>query len=146
MVAYVVSMSLNAYSEILGTVGCLPAETGGLLLWPADSEHVSDFWFDRNASCTGATYSPDATTMNAMLRDVWRPQGLDWKGFVHSHPRGFDHLSPGDMSYIARLLLGSPDMSSFIAPIVLPELFSFRTFVVLKDNPGIAIPARLHIN
>ncbi len=140
------SMAASAYAEILGTVGALPPETGGLLLGPADSEHISEFWFDRNARCTGATYSPDATTMNAMLREVWRPQGLDWKGFAHSHSSQYGQLSGGDMSYIARLLLGSPGMASFVAPIVLPELFSFRTFVVLRDTPGVAIPARLYLN
>jgi hypothetical protein len=83
--------------------------------------------------------------MDRLLREEWRPRGLDWKGMAHSHPCGVDELTRGDMVYIERLLVGNKDMKRFIAPIVLPESCTIRTFVVVAERPSISLPAQIQL-
>jgi proteasome lid subunit RPN8/RPN11 len=127
------------------TVGAYPPETGGILLGPIGGDDVTDFYFDATAACSGATYTPDHVTLGRKMREEWLPAGLDMKGFVHSHPGGFDRLSGGDLTYIGRLLARNPDMSVFAAPIVIPHAFRLRAIVVLADQPDVQRPTRLQL-
>jgi proteasome lid subunit RPN8/RPN11 len=72
------------------------------------------------------------------LDQEWMPSRIDFKGFCHSHPNGFERLSAGDLRYIERLLVKNPDMPLFAAPIVIPEQFRLRAIVVLREQPGVA--------
>jgi proteasome lid subunit RPN8/RPN11 len=126
--------------QIMRTIGALAPESGGILLGPVGSNDITDFFFDSGGRCTGGTYSPDHVTLQCMMRDEWLPAGIDFKGFVHSHPGGFDRLSAGDLRYIHRLLEKNPDMSGFAAPIVIPQQFRIRAWVVLRTQPTIARP------
>jgi len=141
----VVKIAASAYWNIVTSIGSRPPEHGGLLLGPTESDHISEFWFDSQAQQSCTTYSPDTVKMNLLLREEWRPRGLDWKGIVHSHPSGFEELTRGDRAYIERLLTGNGDMKRFVAPIVLPEAFTIRTFVVLPGRPSLALPAKLEL-
>ena len=136
-------MSRRVRCRIMGSIGARGPETGGILLGPIGSSDITDFYFDATASCSTATYTPDYVTLNRMMRQVWMPGGLDMKGFVHSHPGGFDRLSAGDLEYIHRLLKKNPDMSFFAAPIVIPEAFRLRAIVVLADEPLVQRPTHL---
>src|SRR5438046_5055514 len=99
-----ISMNRHVLCQIMSTIGaCLP-ETGGILLGPIGSSDITDFYFDTTGSCSGVTYTPDVPNLRRKMRDVWLPAGLDFKGFVHSHPGNFDRLSHGDLIYIRRLL------------------------------------------
>ena len=139
----VFKMRSEVYREILYTIGAYPAETGGILLGPIGSNDVTDFFFDNSARCSRATYSPDHVTLSRKLKEEWMPSGIDFKGFVHSHPRTFDRLSFGDMVYIRRLLEINPDMDMFVAPIILPHEYSMRPLVVLKETPSLQRDAEL---
>jgi hypothetical protein len=110
-------------------------EAGGILLGPIDGNAITEFCFDPGGTCTGVTYAPDAASLNRLMREEWLPRGIDMKGFAHSHPENYDHLSPGDLRYIARLLEINPDMEQFAAPIVLPSRFIVRPFVVRRGAP-----------
>ena len=79
------------------------------------------------------------------MKEVWLPAGLDMKGFVHSHPGGFDRLSGGDLEYIRRLLAKNPDMGVFAAPIVIPEAFRLQAIVVLAEQPHLQRPTNLQL-
>lgn len=121
------------------TVGARPCESGGVLLGPSSPGQppgefvVTEFYFDRAARVTGVSYSPDHELINRLLREVWRPKGLECLGFVHSHPEPVTHLSGGDLSYIRRIFACNPGMSSFLAPIVIPDRFWLRPFVVHRE-------------
>lgn len=136
-------IAAEAYCRILAELVSRPAEAGGLLLGPVDSDDITEFFFDIGGICTGATYSPDHVTLNRHLKESWLPSGRDWKGFVHSHPRGYGRLSSGDLAYIGRLLAKSSDMTTFAAPIVLPDEFRFCPFIVRADRPRDPIHAQL---
>lgn len=126
-------MTTDAFQCIMHTIAAEPAESGGLLLGPKDTDLVSLFVLDEGSACTGATYRPDHQTLNRRLRDEWQPAGLAFKGFIHSHPAGFITLSQGDLIYIRRIFEANPSMKSFLAPIVLPEQFWIRPFIVHRD-------------
>ena len=138
-------MSTRVRCQIMCTIGARRPESGGILLGPIGSTDITDFYFDGTASCSSATYTPDYVTLNRMMRQVWMPGGLDMKGFVHSHPGGFDRLSHGDLEYIQRLLKKNSDMSFFAAPIVIPEAFRLRAIVVLADEPLVQRPTHLRL-
>jgi proteasome lid subunit RPN8/RPN11 len=120
--------------EIMRTIGSKPPETGGILLGPIGRSEITAFYFDVTADCTAVTYTPDHDTLRRKMREEWIPAGIDFKGFVHSHP-GFDRLSAGDMSYIKRLLAKNPDIEAFAAPIVVSAEYRLRPIVVLRDHP-----------
>lgn len=130
-------MCRHVHCEVMCTIGARRPETGGILLGPIGSNDITHFYFDETASCSGATYSPDHITLRRKMKEVWLPARVDMKGFVHSHPGGFDRLSDGDLVYIRRLLEKNPDMSVFSAPIVIPHGFRMRAIVVLPDQPGV---------
>jgi proteasome lid subunit RPN8/RPN11 len=121
--------------RIMRTIGAQSPETGGILLGPVGSDVITDYCFDEGARCTGATYAPDYLTLQRKMNEHWLPSGIDMKGFVHSHPGGYDRLSTGDLRYISRLLAKNRDMRVFAAPIVIPEQFRMRAIVVLHDHP-----------
>lgn len=122
--------------RIMNSIGARPAETGGILLGPLDSNDVTDFHYDGTADCTGITYTPDVKTLQQKLNDEWLPAKVDFKGFVHSHPSALDRPSGGDLEFIARLLKSNPDMPHFVAPIVIPEEFRIRFYVIDRNNPN----------
>ena len=136
-------VSKKVHKEIMLTVGARPPETGGILLGPAKCSDVTDYYFDITGDCSGGTYSPDYITLRRKMKEDWLPVGIDMKGFVHSHPAGFAALTAGDLRYIARLLAKNDDMEMFAAPIVLPMQFRICPFVVLRQAPRKACPAKL---
>ena len=140
-----ISISKHVVCQIMCTVGGNAPETGGILLGPIDSSEITDFYFDATAQCTSATYSPDHLTLRRKMREQWIPSGIDFKGFVHSHPGGFDRLSDGDLIYIRRLLDKNPDIKAFAAPIVIPREFRLRPIVVLREEPDVQRIATLRI-
>jgi len=140
-----VALSSFAAGEIMRTIGARDPESGGILLGPIGRPEVTDFYFDPKGTCTGATYTPHHQSLRRMMREEWMPAGIDLKGFVHSHPRGARSLSPGDLSYIGRLLRANPDMDRFVAPVVFPHEFRMQVFVVLAEAPRTPLTARLHL-
>lgn len=130
-------MKSSVLCHIMRTVGARPAETGGILLGPLGSNDITAFYFDETAECTGGTYSPDHLLLRRKLKEDWIPSGIDFKGFVHSHPGRFDRLSGGDLRYIRRLLEKNTDMDFFVAPIVIPQEFRLRPIIVLRCHPDI---------
>jgi len=140
-----ICMSRRVHCAIMCSIGAQRPETGGILLGPAGSNDITDFYFDATASCSGATYTPDHITLRRKMKEDWLPAGLDMKGFVHSHPGGFDRLSCGDLVYIRRLLEKNPDMPFFAAPIVIPQAFRLRAIVVLASQLDIQRPTQLQL-
>ncbi|MDB5328324.1 MAG: UBA/ThiF-type NAD/FAD-binding protein [Phycisphaerales bacterium] len=128
-------MTRHVLCRIMSTVAALPAETGGILLGPIGSDDVTGYFFDTTAQCTSVTYSPNHVLLRQKMKEEWLPYGIDFKGFVHSHPGTSAWLSGGDLTYIRRLLEINTDMNVFIAPIVIPRQFRIRPIVVLREQP-----------
>lgn len=139
----VVPMAHTAYEAILQCIAFRPAESGGILLGPIGRNEVTEFHFDQNGSCTSASYTPDHIGLGRRLKQDWLPSGIDFKGFVHSHPGRLDWLTGGDLRYIERLLRANDDMDLFVAPIVIPPEFRIRPIVVLRTDVRRPRQARL---
>lgn len=140
----VINMMREAFDKAMLAICSRPAESGGLLLGQVGTNDVCDFFFDAGGNFTGASYSPDYVTLNKKLKEEWIPAGIDYKGVVHSHPGSLDTLTDEDLIYIQRLLKANSDMPMFIAPIIIPPEFRMRAMVVFRDNPGIAVEARIN--
>jgi proteasome lid subunit RPN8/RPN11 len=132
------SMTRQVYDQIESTIGCLTAETGGMIGGDRRKGLVTHFHFDGLASKTGVTYSPDVVEVNRVLSEVWTPQGVELLGFVHSHPGGPRQPSPGDLVYAENILKAMPSMSEIILPIVMPkpdtgrfEVLPFTVFLTI---------------
>lgn len=138
-----IRIAKRVYAEIFSTIGARPPESGGILLGPIGENRVTEYFFDAGGSCSSVTYTPDHVTLNRNLQTIWRD--LSIKGFVHSHPEHFPRPSGGDLRYIARLLDRNPEMSVFLAPIVLPAHFTVRPYVVRRADPNRAVEAVLDL-
>src|SRR3954468_6311479 len=80
-------MSSAVYEQVRDTIGSRKAEQGGILGIKEESRIVEHFYFDASAEATNGTYSPDHTTLNNLLKTKWWPEGIEFLGFVHSHPQ-----------------------------------------------------------
>lgn len=138
-------VAISIPRSIMNTVGAAPPESGGILGGLKDSDDITEFIRDDGGTWTGTTYTPDHEGLNRMLRDDWKPRGLDFKGFVHSHPDGYTQLSPRDLEYIRRIFDCNPGMQVFMAPIVLPALFWIRPFIVRRGRRLIVEEAVLEV-
>lgn len=131
-------LARDVYDAIASTVGSMKAEQGGALGWREDERIVRYFRFDDTAARTGATYSPDDKSLNAMFRRDWNPRGIRLAGFVHSHPPGFARPSCGDLAYAKRILAAIPDLPYLALPIAqtVPDTGEFRLvpFLVVRDG------------
>ncbi|MGB1295742.1 MAG: hypothetical protein ACPG6V_09695 [Flavobacteriales bacterium] len=129
-------ITTSAYNEILATIGSKKAETGGMLFGSRDNFVVTRFVFDKDAKTTSATYSVNTAYINPMITKLWEEEGLESLGFIHSHPRGYDKLSPPDKAYLQSQFRLIP-VDYFLAPIVFSArdgAFKFFPFIYHKDQ------------
>ncbi|MDR1213857.1 MAG: ThiF family adenylyltransferase [Propionibacteriaceae bacterium] len=118
----------EAYDLIARTIGRRPAETGAVLGGCRAQGLVTHVHLDHSADVSGVTYSPDIDVVNRLLREEWDPAGVDFMGFVHSHPGGFARPSQGDQIYAERILRALPQLDRLALPIVqtIPDTGIFR--------------------
>ena len=105
----------EVFSQIRESIGsCIP-ETGGIL-GSSDGKHVDHFYFDVTASVTGATYEPDCDKLNLIIQK-WYEKGIEFVGFIHSHPRGAVKPSDPDNLYTTKIMKAF-EMEWFVSLIV----------------------------
>ena len=102
-------------SRIRETVGSQIPETGGIL-GSSDGKHIDYFYFDVTASVTGATYEPDCDKLNLIIQK-WYEKGIEFVGFIHSHPRGAVKPSDPDNLYTTKIMKAF-EMEWFVSLIV----------------------------
>lgn len=128
---------------IESTVGARRAEQGGMFGGRRSRATVTDFHFDTSARRTNSTYTPATSMLNTLLRDEWNPAGIDFLGFVHSHPRGLWRPSSGDCTYAERILDAIPAMDRLLLPIAQtrPDTrrFVLHPFVARRASRGVQI-------
>lgn len=105
----------EVFSRIRETVGSQIPETGGIL-GSSDGKHVDHFYFDVTASVTGATYEPDCDKLNLIIQK-WYEKGIEFVGFIHSHPRGAVKPSDPDNLYTTKIMKAF-EMEWFVSLIV----------------------------
>lgn len=122
------TITREAYDLIAKTVGSRSAETGAVLGGSRAKGLITHVHLDATASLTRTTYSPDINEVNRLLREEWDPMGVEFLGFVHSHPGGYPRPSGGDRVYAERILGALPRLAQLMLPIVqtIPDTGSFQ--------------------
>lgn len=131
-------LTVDVLAAIRASVGSHSPETGGMLGGSREDYVVRHFHFDSTAQRNRATYSPDHMMLNRLLSQEWNPNGINFLGFIHSHPGGPPHPSRGDEIYAARILGAIPDLRYLLLPIVILEAqgggFKIHPFAALRDD------------
>lgn len=129
--------------QIRATIGSLPAETGAALGGIPGSGVVSAVHIDKQATVSAVTYSPDVTSLNRVIRDKWRPRGIEFMGFVHSHPGSYRRPSLGDAAYATRILQVWTQLDRLLLPIVSSAAdtgrFDVVAFSAIRSPRGVDI-------
>lgn len=117
----------EVFSQIRESIGsCIP-ETGGIL-GSSDGKHIDYFYFDKTANVTGATYEPDCNELNPVIRR-WHEKGIEFVGFIHSHPRGAIKPSNPDNLYSHAISYVSPGiMQGLIDAAMSGDSLTVRSF------------------
>lgn len=134
-----------AFAEIVRTVGSERAESGGILLGSRADFVVRKYAHDPTGSRYGSGYDPDVDFLNEVLTRE-RQRGLNFLGFVHSHPRGVNRLSGdwgngiGDLGYIERIFNAMPSLHTFLVPIAFSmddgQDFALIPYVAERNKVG----------
>ena len=132
-------LTTPVYESIKEMIGTRKAESGGILGGNRMTGEVTRFFFDEDPrERTGVAYSPNTKTLNHIVKTQWNPKGVDFLGFVHSHPSCLTHPSGGDEFY-AKLILEVMELPYLLCPIVttVPDSGSFTLYpyvAVLGDD------------
>src|SRR6266568_2246108 len=97
----------EVFTQICRTIGSMHAEQGGILggCRKDGKVEVTRFSFDESAnSRSGVAYTPNNAFLNKIIKQEWRPQGVDYVGSIHSHPAHCIRPSAGDETYAKRIL------------------------------------------
>ena len=136
-------VTADVLTAIENTIGAMPAEHGGMFGGHRPHGVVASYKFDDSAQRTQATYSPNTTMLNTLLRENWNPKAIDFLGFVHSHPRNMWRPSSGDRIYAERILDALPAMDRLLLPIAQtrPDTgeFVLHPFVASRGRLGVDI-------
>ncbi|MEZ6044245.1 MAG: ThiF family adenylyltransferase [Planctomycetaceae bacterium] len=112
-----IKVSRSVIEQIRNSIGAAPAETGGMLGGNRNKNLITHFHLDEMANMSWTTYSPNTDELNEQLQ-VWRSQGTELMGFVHSHPGFHNHPSGGDHVYAQAILSAIPSLKALSIPIV----------------------------
>jgi proteasome lid subunit RPN8/RPN11 len=111
------------YAEIRDRIAAHPPERGGALYGPRHYPFVTHFEFDPDGLTSDVSYVPSTRLIENVPR-VERETGLQFKGIVHSHPRGLTRPSGGDEQTVGSFFRLNPHIAQMALPIVqqLPPL------------------------
>lgn len=126
-----VQMSYQINRQIISAITenlYLP-ETGGILGVNINDRHtVTAFNYDSTGKTEGNTYTPDVNTLNKVIAE-WAENGIEFIGFVHSHPAKGRKLSPPDVEY-ANEIMRVCNMPEILMVIYLPDTQEIYQYVL----------------
>ena len=132
------TIARSTYNAIKRTVGSKPPETGGIIYGLRKDGIILKFVFDAEATVTGSTYTFNHRFINEMNKALWKQEGLQLIGFLHSHPDNHNHPSSPDMQYFASQF-ANIYVDKFLIPIIRSGYnaceFKIFPFIVYKDDP-----------
>lgn len=105
------------YEQIRASIASHAPERGGALYGPRDVPFVTHFEFDAEGATTAVSYVPSSRLIANVPR-IERDTGLEFKGVVHSHPRGVTRPSGGDERTVATFFRLNPHFAALELPIV----------------------------
>lgn len=133
---YSLKISFTVFSAIRVHIGMHRAERGGMLGRDRDGV-IRHFEADHNGRCSVGAYDPDIQHLNRVIKD-WKSRGIEFCGFVHSHPPGYCRLSAHDEWYAGKILDVFKKLEMLALPIVqtAPDTgrFQLLPFVAVPDE------------
>lgn len=105
------------YNEIISQIATHAPELGGALYGPKNYPFVTHFEFDPDAETSAVSYVPSSRLIANVPR-VESSTGLQFKGIIHSHPKGLIRPSGGDERTVASFFRLNPHFSTMALPIV----------------------------
>ena len=140
----VITFTPEVYQQIVSSIGAFPAEQGGMLGSSDGGKTIDHYYWDRQASTSCATYSPNVELINNKILPEWNANGVRLVGFVHSHPKGCTQPSSGDVIY-ARQLLKALNEERFFLPIVQnDDSGSFKIYGYAAESGSDDMPVIRH--
>ena len=110
-----IRISKSVLKEIALTLGRKRPEQGGILGGKRRGREITHFFFDSEGARSDVTYSPDTKRLNAVTNETWRPDGIEFLGFIHTHPGASARPSGGDLDYARRILDALPKLEELLA-------------------------------
>jgi proteasome lid subunit RPN8/RPN11 len=107
------------YEQVRTQLAEQAPERGGALYGPKGFPVTSHFEYDAKGATTSVSYVPSTALIDNVHR-VERETGLQLKGIVHSHPKGYRMPSEGDRKTVQSFFRLNPHFSAMALPIVQP--------------------------
>ena len=93
----------STFDQVFTFVGKYPSERGGMIGRDPDGV-IRHFVADVNGRCSGAAYDPDIKCLNKIIKEEWKPNNIEFCGFIHSHPKNVRRPSGHDNWYAGEIL------------------------------------------
>ena len=107
----------DVINDITRHIASKDPEQGGAGMGPADSNLISKFVPDPNATVSAVSYRP-SRQLTEDVRRIEEAGELVFKAILHSHPGTYDNPSGPDHSAFTETLERNPHMACLIAPII----------------------------
>lgn len=131
-----ITISAAVLKEIDFTLGKKAPEQGGMLGGRRSGREITHFYFDHGGERTRATYSPDVSLMNAIMNEIWKPEGVEFLGFIHTHPGTLDRPSAGDLEY-ARTIVSHLKLNELLLFIATTDPFAIHPWVARRNESSL---------
>lgn len=105
------------YKRIYTEIALHHPERGGALFGPKGLPFITHFEMDIDAETTAVSYIPSTRLINR-VPNIEVEIGLQFKGIIHSHPRGVIQPSRGDADTVSSFFRLNPHFSAMALPIV----------------------------
>ncbi|TWU20731.1 ThiF family adenylyltransferase [Bythopirellula polymerisocia] len=120
------------------TIGTEQPEHSGMLGMNAETGVITHYAFDETSQGTAVTNKPDVKRLNAIIKDDWEPNGIQYIGSPHSHPPGVHRPSSGDREYGQQILEAKRSVEELHIWIVIPAVdgHTYEVFPYTLDREG----------
>jgi hypothetical protein len=130
------------YKQIMDQLAPLKPERGGMILGPDNQQFVSHFVLDDTGMGTGGSWTFGHKRLNEILKE-YLALGLDCKGFIHSHPPGYQSLSQQDVIEFGKDFRNPKhqDLDEIWLPIIVDGLL--YPYILYRNKPDQPVSAQL---
>lgn len=130
------TLTRDVFNRIKVSIGKMPPEQGGILGIRNESDVIDYFVHDKSARVGYAEYSPNVNFLNDIINNDWNKNGIDFCGFIHSHPNYSEELSNADIEYAVRIMKEF-DLAYLYMPLVNSNAdgkFRIHGYFVFRDG------------
>lgn len=113
-------------------------ESGGIL--GRKNDIVCEYYHDSSSRIDErAIYVPDVDKLNGII-GKWQEKGIQFAGIIHSHMKGQNTLSSGDIEYIKQIFNNIPEcIDELYFPVIIPEDKQVISFVAKRSENDVII-------